>query len=243
MIDEDSSAPTPRVRPARRHGWVRALVAVVVVALIVGSVWAVWFSTLLAVRDVRVVGAEGASAERVLAAAAITAGEPLARVDAEGAARRVTELAWVASAEVRRGWPSEVVIAVQPRTPAAKIAGTNQVADAGGVVFDLPGRLPDGLPSVRATDEALTEAMAVLASLPEELRSRVRVVTASTRDDVGFVLGNGTTIRWGSAERGDLKAQVVAALLPRRARMIDVTAPELPTTFAERPKRKAADTN
>lgn len=237
-----SDAHDPEVRPqaprpARR--WLRPLVAVLVVTLVAGAVWALWFSSLLSVRDVRVVGAEGDAADRVVSTAAVEPGVPLARVDTEAAAARVLDIAWVAAAEVRRGWPNEVVIAVSQRTPAAKIVGTSQAVDEAGAVFDLPGRLPDGLPAVRAEGEALVEAMGVLRGLPQDLRRRVRVITATTRDDVSFVLGNGTTIRWGSAERGDLKAQVVGALLPRRARMIDVTAPELPTTFDEHPRKKS----
>lgn len=237
----DPGEPSTAPRPARR--WLRPLVAVLVVALVAGTMWALWFSALLSVRDIRVVGAEGDAADRVVKAAAVEQGAPLARVDTEAATSRVREIPWVADAEVRRGWPNEVVIAVSQRTPAAKLVGTSQAVDKEGAVFDLPGRLPDGLPTVRAEGEALTEAMAVLRALPEDLGRRVRVITATTRDDVSFVLGNGTTIRWGSAERGDLKAQVVEALLPRRARMIDVTAPELPTTFAERPRKKATSTD
>lgn len=236
MTEAPEAVPSAPSHRARRR-WVRPVAVLLVAAVVTGSVWAVWFSSLLSVRQVRVVGADGAAGERVLTTAAVVEGEPLARVNTDAAAQRVTEIPWVASAEVRRGWPSEVVIAVTQRTPVAKIAGTNQAADHAGVVFDLPGRLPEDLPTVRATGDALAEAVAVLASLPADLSARVRVVTASTRDDVSFVLGNGTTVRWGSAEQGELKAQVVNALLPRRARMIDVTAPELPTTFAERPRR------
>lgn len=226
-----------RVESKARRRWVRPVAAVLVVVMAGAAVWVVWFSSVLAAREIRVVGAQGEAAERVVSAAAVVQGEPLARVDTDAAAARVQEIPWVAKAEVRRGWPSELVIAVDQRTPVAKIVGTSQGVDEAGVVFDLPGRLPEGLPTVRAEGEALVEAMVVLRELPDDLRRRVRVMTATTRDDVGFVLGNGTTVRWGSAHRSDLKAQVVTALLPRRARMIDVTAPELPTTFAERPKK------
>lgn len=237
MSDASVGVDTSSVRVTTR-GWLGPLLALSAVAVVAVLVWIVWFSSVLSAREIRVVGAEGGAAERVVRTAAISQGEPLARMNADAAAARVLEIPWVADAEVRRGWPSEVVIAVSQRTPVAKIIGTGQVVDVEGAVFDLPGRLPDGLPTVRADGEALVEAMSVLRELPDDLQRRVRVISATTRDDVSFVLGNGTTIRWGSAERGDLKAQVVTALLPRRARMIDVTAPELPTTFAERPPKK-----
>jgi cell division protein FtsQ len=41
-------------------------------------------------------------------------------------------------------------------------------------------------------------------------------------------------VLWGSAEQGELKAQVLAALLQRRAGVYDVSAPELPTTQQEK---------
>ena len=57
-----------------------------VLALVVGSVWAVFFSSWLAVKGVAVAGASTLGPDEVRSAAAVTAGEPLARVD--GGARR-----------------------------------------------------------------------------------------------------------------------------------------------------------
>lgn len=220
----------------RRPRWRRWVAAGLILVLLVGVGWLVWFSTILNVRDVRVVGAQGAGAKQVLAAGSVPMGEPLARLDADAIAARVAAIDWVAQVEVRRGWPNEVVLAVETRSPIAKQVGTGKGVDASGVAFDAPGKLPDGLIGIDATGDGLAAAVGVVTTLPADLRGRVESVKASTRDDVSFTLHSGALVRWGSTEQAEVKAQVLRALLARRARMYDVTAPELPTTFDENPK-------
>ncbi len=218
-------------RSSRRRRRLRALVIVLVVLLVAGSAWVVFFSSLLSVKSVRVVGADGVQADQVLAAAAIPLGTPLARVDTSQAQAGVLALAWVSGVEVRRGWPNEVVLAVTTRVPVAVLAGSNLEVDAEGVTFDMAGAPPPTLPSVTAKGIGLETAMAVLAGLPADLLAKVVSVTASTRDDVGLVLRSGADVRWGSADQGDFKAEVLTALLRHKREVYDVTAPELPTTF------------
>jgi cell division protein FtsQ len=197
------------------------------------SCWSL-FSSVLAVRQVRVVGVTGPQSSAVLAAASVPLGLPLARVDADAARAGVLALPWVSSAEIRRGWPNEVVIAVAYRTPIAVDAVSGRAVDAEGVVFDAAGPLAATLPRVRAADVGLTTAMAVLATLPADLAPRVKSLTASTRDDVDLLLRSGAKVHWGSADQPELKARVLSALLRQRKDVYDVTAPELPTTFRSR---------
>jgi cell division protein FtsQ len=225
----DLSDPRPRRRRRRRVALV-----IVLILLAVAAVWTVWFSSILSVRQVRVVGADAAMADAALAAAAVPTGVPLARIDAARAERAVDALPWVAAAEVRRGWPSEVVVAVTPRVPIAVRSGTRSVVDADGVAFDAVGPLPKDLPKVTAEGVALAEAMAVLSSLPPDLARRVVAVSATTRDDVDLTFRSGDLIRWGSAGQAEFKAEVLRALMQRRADLYDVSAPELPTTFRAR---------
>ena len=240
-VERDAPVVTElRVGRSRRR-LVRVLLVALLVALAAAAAWAVWFSSLLAVREVRAVGVEGARADAVLAAAAVPVGEPLARVDTGRAERAVLALDWVADVEVRRGWPTEVVVAVTAREPVAVLAAGSapaagagrQAVDATGVVFEALGGTR-GLPRVSAEGPALAEAMAVLAALPRDLSRRVVSVSAGTRDDVALTLRSGDLVRWGSAERGDVKAEVLRALLTRKADVYDVSAPELPTTFRSR---------
>ncbi len=202
-------------------------------ALAAVVVWLVWFSSVLSVRDVRVVGVTDERAAEVLSAAAVPTGVPLARLDAGAAEQRVRALPWVASAEVRRGWPTEAVIAVTLREPVAVLESDprRQAVDADAVVFELDQVLPRKLPKIRAEGAALEAAVAVLQSLPDDIRDRVVTVVATTRDDVDLLLRSGDEVRWGNASQPEMKAEVLRVLLKRKADMYDVSAPELPTTF------------
>lgn len=224
----DFSDPTPRRRRRRR-----ILVLVLLGLLTAGVVWLVWFSSVLSVREVRVVGVEDDRAAEVLAVAAVPTGVQLARIDAGAAEQRVRDLPWVASAEVRRGWPTEAVIAVTAREPVAVMESDPRhlAVDAEGVVFELDRGMPDGLTRIRAEGAALETAVAVLVALPEDVRSRVVTIVATTRDDVDLLLRSGAEVRWGNAEQSEMKAEVLRALLRRKADLYDVSAPELPTTF------------
>jgi cell division septal protein FtsQ len=217
-------------RPRRRR---RIRVAAGVLAILVAGVaaWLVWFSPVFSITSVRVVGVDGSQAGAALAAAAIPVGIPLARLDADASTAAVLELPWVASAEVRRGWPNEVVIAVQPRTALAVDGTSRRGVDASGVAFDAATRLPATLPVVTASGVGMQAAMAVIAALPPDLAPRVAKVSATTRDDVDLVLRSGAVVHWGSAETVDFKARVLRALMRHKQDVYDVTAPELPTTF------------
>lgn len=228
-------APSSVLAPRRRH---RLRIALVVLGTLAAAaaIWLVWFSSVLAVTSVRVVGLDGtipdSVAEQVLQTAAIPTAVPLARVDTDSAQQRVAQLPWVGSVDVRRGWPNEVVVAVSVRTPVARVGsdGTKAV-DADGVVFAPVGPTDKKLPVVDATGDGLSAAVAVLASLPSDLARRVVSLEATSLDDVELTLRSGDLVRWGSADQPDVKATVLAALMKHKADLYDVSAPRLPTTY------------
>jgi cell division protein FtsQ len=217
---------------ASRRRLVRTGLLLLVAAITGAVIWLVWFSSVLSVREVRATGVEDPRAAEVLAAAAVPTGVPLARVDSAAAEQRVRDLPWVRTVEVRRGWPSEVVVAVSTREPVAVLGSDPRgtAIDSEGVVFAATD-LPKGLPRVTADGPALRQAVRVLTGLPEDLARRVVGVAATTRDDIDLTLRSGDIVRWGSAEQGENKAEVLRALLKRKADLYDVSAPELPTTF------------
>ncbi len=217
----------------RRRRWLVVAALATATLVVAGVVWAVWFSSLLAVTQVRVIGIEGERASAVTAAARIPIGRPIAAIDTDAAELAVLELPWVATVEARRGWPHEIVLAVTVRTPIALVdeGSGREAVDAEGVVFTPDGPLPKGLPTVRAKGVGLTAAMAVLASLPADLSRKVVSLDATTRDDVDLTLRSGDVVRWGSADDPEFKAEVLRALMKRKADVYDVSAPELPTTF------------
>ena len=70
----------------------------------------------------------------------------------------------------------------------------------------------------------------MLDALPAEVRRQVREVRAAGLESVTLRLSRGRSVMWGSTERGDRKADVLAVLLSRKASVYDVSAPDTPTT-------------
>lgn len=231
-----SRRPARTVRnPVRRRRWrifrFTALVAVVLASVVV---WIIWFSSVLVIRKVEVSGVSGILVNRVLAAAEVPIGLQMAKLDTAAIDAGIAALPWVQASAVVRAWPRGVVLIVEPRVAIAELEGSSAAVAADGAVFVPPEPLQPGLPKIRGDGVGIVTAVRVLESIPQDLRSRVALVSATTRDDAEIFLDSGVVIRWGSAERPILKARVLAALMKTRARVYDVSAPELPTTIGQR---------
>ena len=79
-------------------------------------------------------------------------------------------------------------------------------------------------------DPATLAALHVAASLTTPLRSALRELVAETPARIVLELADGRVIRWGDAERSEVKATVATALLDRPGHIIDVSVPEVATT-------------
>lgn len=247
---DDTGPPSPvdeatarsRKRFARRQwsrrwlAWRRVVLLVLAIALVAGSVWLVFFSSVLEVKGVQVRGTSTLSAEEVRAAARVPEGEALARVDLDAVRARVQALAVVKSADVTRQWPDRVLIEVEEREAIAvvDIGGRTRGMDEDGVVFEEYRRAPEGLPRVQTSSgtgtDALREAAAVVSALPEDLASRVDHVEVETIDRITLVMRDDRTVMWGSADESEQKAAVLVELLRQDARAYDVSVPGRPTT-------------
>jgi cell division protein FtsQ len=238
----DETTTRSRKRFARRQ-WSRRWVAwryvvalVLLIALLVGAVWLAFFSSVLAVEGVEVHGTKQLSSAQVRAAAEVTDGEPLARVDLDAIRARVEALAEVRSADVTRQWPHEVRIEIEERVAIAvvEIGGQVRGMDRDGVVFREYRQPPPGLPRVQTSSgtdtDALREAGAVVSAMPQDLASRVDHVEVETIDRISLVLQDGRTVMWGSADQSAEKAEVLATLLHQDAQRYDVSVPAQPTT-------------
>ena len=239
----DRSALRSRRRFTRRQWarrwltWKPVVAVLLLVALVAAGVWAVYFSSLLAVKGVEVTGATTAGTSQIRSVAKVPSGEPLARLDLDTIRARVEALAVVRSADVSREWPDQVLIRVHERTAVAvvEIGGRLRGMDADGVVFRDYRQAPPGLPHVQTTAEtrsdALQEAARVVAALPSDLAQRVDHVEVETVDQISLVLRDGRVVRWGSADESALKAEVISALLQaEQAQEYDVSVPGQPTT-------------
>ena len=227
-----------RARTRRRRPWRRALAAVLAAAVVAGVAWVVGWSDLLAVREVRVVGVDGAEEEAVAALVEVPEGMPLVRVDTAAVEARVRERITLAEVSVRRDWPQTLEVQVVPRTPAIVVRnpqGRLEVVDATGVAFGVVAKPPQGIPVVTATGskgmtpEAMRTALTLLEALPADLADEVSAVKVSSADLATVTLGK-RTIVWGGAEDAERKVAVIEALLTTKASVIDVSAPDTPVT-------------
>ena len=248
----DGAQPRQRTRPPRRRvrwrirwpwrgrgrlpkpPWKAVFFAGTAVVIVGVMAWALLGSSLLVVRSVRVTGnGQVVSTGQVLAAARVTLGQPLIRVDTGAISRRVEQLRQVQSAQVSKGWPTTLVITVQLRKPAfaLPVHGGYALLDPYGVNIRDVTRKPAGLPvlTVNTTSRSLRGSPAVraaakvLGELPRGTAKQVRGVTTGGPNDVTVQLANGSVVVWGGAERGRIKAKELRILMRRHARVYDVS--------------------
>ncbi|HLN77375.1 MAG TPA: FtsQ-type POTRA domain-containing protein [Nocardioidaceae bacterium] len=220
---------------ARRWlAWRRILVVLVALAVLVGTGWLVFFSSVLTVKGVQIEGLDVLKRAQVRRAAAVPIGQPLATVSLDSIAARVEGLAPVKSVDVSRSWPDQVRIAVVEREAVAVVEreGVVRGVDDEGVLFrDYPS-VPRGLPVIRISaatrTEALAEAARVIDALPDSLARQVDHLAVATVDSITLQLRNGKTVLWGSADDSKSKAEVLAVLLRHKASVYDVSVPGQP---------------
>jgi cell division protein FtsQ len=223
-------------RPAPRHRRVRriALVGVLVLGLVGVAAWVLLGTAALSVRRIEVTGSTVVSPDQVKIVAAVPLGTPLARVDTAAVGDRVKALPSVADVDVRRAWPSTLVIAVTERQPVAVVASGRRYLelDPTGVVFNTVPAKPAGLPLlvVRTpgpADPATRAGLTVVAALTPRLRAALKQVVADSPTSIHLDLADGRLIVWGDATQSAKKAQVATALLGRASTRIDVSAPDV----------------
>jgi cell division protein FtsQ len=238
---EERTVRIARKRFARRQwarrwlAWRGLLVVLALLGLSVLAGWVVFFSPVLAVDGVETEGLDVLEAGEVRRVAAVPVGQPLARVSLTAIEARVQSLAPVAAVDVSRSWPDRVRIAVVEREAVAVVRrdGTLRGVDEDGVLFRGFRSQPAGLPVVQVAagtrGDALAEAAAVIAELPEDLATRVDHLSVESVDTISLRLRNGKTVFWGSAAESATKAEVLGVLLRQRASVYDVSVPSQPT--------------
>ncbi len=239
----DRATRRSRRRFARRQwrrrwlAWRYLLAIVLVLAIVGGGVYAVWFSTWLAVEKIEVSGAQTIEASDIRARSGIDVGEPLVRADLATAERRIGGLAAVRTVSVTRQWPHGILVSIEERVAIAvvEIGGRLRGMDADGVVFREYKKAPPGLPrvetSIGTTSAALKEAAEVISALPPDLTLRVDHVLVATVDQISLFLKDGRQVIWGSADESETKAEVLETLLATvQAEVYDVSVPSKPTT-------------
>jgi cell division protein FtsQ len=223
-----------RKRRSRRRKALAFIVIMLVLALLGGSLWTTYFSTVLVTERVNVVGTSELTALQVSLAAQVPLGVPLVRQDLNAIAQRTSTLPTIETASVIRDWPRTITVAIVERRP---VLGVQQpegyvLVDKSGVAYQTERVLRPELvlAVVNPGDRPLLSEMAtVAAALPNKLRGSVDRMTASNRDNIALVLDSGHTVSWGNSSDSELKAQIVMALLKREPKSsINVSSPHNP---------------
>jgi cell division protein FtsQ len=241
----------PRIRRRRNdvaRGKKRKLLSVLItLAVVAALVWAAFWSPLLGVRDVKLIGATHTTAAEVAAAAGLGPEDNLLLLSATEVVDAARTLPWVADAEVERRLPGTVRVKVVERKPALVISlgAARWTIDRRGHVLTT-GQSDPGLPivggvevgeikpGVRLTAPVIDEVLATWRSLPRKLEKEVQAIFAPSLERISFTLVDGTQVRYGAAERLDAKNEVLMALRRRLAEegrltsYIDVRVPTSP---------------
>lgn len=245
------SSTDPRIsrrrRAVTRSRHKRIIVRLSVLVLLAGLVYAAFFSPLLVVRDVKVLGAEQVSPGEVAAAAAIGADQNLLLMSTESVKERVESLPWVARADVDRMLPATIRIRVEERLPAMilSLGAARWTIDASGHVL-TSGEATTGLPIIAGAEleeiepgktldsPEITGAISAWLSLPDDLRARVKAIFAPAVERITLSLSDGTLIRYGAPEDIAAKNEVLVTILERlkaegtTVEYIDVRVPTHP---------------
>jgi cell division protein FtsQ len=241
-----TAAASRRTRPAstrgrkkQRRSWRRKALAVsaivLMLALLAGGLWIVYFSPALVTKRVTVVGTRSLTPPQVSFAIQIPLGVPLARQNLEEIAIRAKTLPVIETATAKRDWPNTITVTVVERRPVLAVQQPNGyvVVDKLGVPYQRQRTRPGNvvLAEVNPGDgPLLTEVATVAAVLPAKLRGKADRITANSRDNIVLILASGAKVTWGNAADSELKAQVVTALLKRQPKLssIDVSSPHNP---------------
>lgn len=234
-VPSDSARFAARAKARRRARWRTAAIWLVCVGVVSAVVWAIAFSSLLAVRGVQIAGVHRLQPDEVTRAAKVPTGGSLVLLDAGAIERRVARLKPVAKVAVHRVLPHTVRIVVTERTPTAVVRTPSgmSLVDAEGVVFASVLVAPDNLPIIRTarvdpSPETLTRAAEMLDALPAKIRADVVLVHADTVDDMSVELNGGRRVVWGGPAQGTFKADVLKVLIKEKGRTYDVSVPEAP---------------
>ena len=200
----------------RRAVWLGSIGAIVLLAI--GTIGAA-YSPLFAVQTIEVQGVATLDPAAVQSALAEQTGRALPLIDRDEIRAKLTSFPEIETYTVESRPPHTLVVKIVERTPVAAVAtdaGFTTV-DAAGVALATSETQPEGLPLAEVeaglTSEAFTAVGQVLRALPDDFRSRITTIRATSREDVTFELtdGDGVTVIWGSPGDTAEKVRVLTA--------------------------------
>lgn len=231
--DRNATGGVRTTAPSHRRTAVIAAAITLLITVVV--VWTVAFSSVLGVKTISVRGASTVTADEVRAAAKISMGAPLIRLDTATVAQRVEKLADVASASVRTAYPNTVVITIVERVAVgyvengARFTLVDRTGDQFRTVSTRPRAvplfaLPDG-PAARTSGAAVAS---VAAALPATLLAKIASIQAFDPNAITLLLTDNRVVSWGSADSAAgnaAKARILPILLTQPGTRFDVSDP------------------
>ena len=245
VISTGMSVRRAEQKAMQRHRLIRKIVAWGVAAIVVATVaWALFASQMLSFDSNHlVVKGTGTTVDMAAVVQVVAAqeGTSLALVDISDLREEILQVPNIRDVSIQRQWPSGLAVDVVAREPVAAIpveggmALMDQDAVVVATVDEPPAELPViNIPLTGDDERTLDAALAVLQSLPEDLRGEVGAISAQTQDAVKLTLRDAVVVEWGSSQDSALKAQVLRTLrtaeVSRGAAVFDVSAPTFPIT-------------
>jgi len=222
-----------------RRRWTRRLLCLLIVLVVAAAVYVVTATPVLGVGTVTIHGGDVKLREEVAQALPVRSGQPMARVDVAAAAADVAgAIPTLRTVTVTRSWPGTIDVRIVARVPVVGYqdtsAGVWRMVDEQGVVVSSGPTLPKGITAVDTPQSPalVVSAAEVVAALPASVRSSITSIRALSRDSITLTTAKKQTIVWGSSDDTPQKARVLTTLLRQKARVYDVSAPDLPTTRA-----------
>ncbi|MFU0574362.1 cell division protein FtsQ/DivIB [Gardnerella vaginalis] len=227
----------------------RILAILAVIASVSAIVWFLFFSPvfLLKSSDISISGSnEWVSEQKIASIASTQVGKSLFLVSSQEVINQLNDIPGVTEAKVSKNFPNGLHVSVHAQRPAAmlKTRDSNKLTavDAKGRVLNAVAQVTtQGIPVIEVSNvqrslnnRAVLEAVKIVSSLSESLRTRVTKVSAKTQDSVETELGDvKKTIIWGNSSQIELKKAIVAKIIddPSKIgnkRSLDVSAPVRP---------------
>ncbi|MDY3125675.1 FtsQ-type POTRA domain-containing protein [Bifidobacterium mongoliense] len=245
----DFSARLRERRMARIRGWaVRAGVALLVLAVLGGLIWTLFFSPVLRLESDRIEvhgGNEWVSGQRIKEIAAKQSGRSLLLVSTSEVTAQLGDIPGVSAAKADKRYPRGMSVTITAQKPAAMLKASDDdltaVDDRGRILNSVKGASASGIPVIEVSnvndglrDRAVLAASKILGDLPEQMRHRISKVSARTQDSITTELDDGRyAVLWGDASDLALKQAVVDKIVNDPTKIgdkhqVDVSAPLRP---------------
>lgn len=222
-----------RLRSQRRRLYLKFAVIGLTVAGLAAGVVSIYRSEVFLIEQVEIAGNQHLRADEITGVAAMPQGSTLLRFPGTEMKERLEADPWIEAATVTRDFPDTLVIRVVERIPVALVDrgdATFWLVDGDGymitesapdtetamiVIRDVAGLDPQ--PGKKTLSEPLLNALAVWAGMSDELRARVRAISAASIDKTALITTDDIEVFVGSAEDIETKDVVARRILEEEA--------------------------